>query len=309
MREHVPDWPETAGMPQIAPSAEEPKKRSFAFRSWVESETDGNQPGRIFRLKSLWKQKKANDKVSEKSHARAKKVNWVPRAIWMVFLTVLGVVISLVFHWVTKAASWNDQLEFYIVVWTAVIGGLLESAVALFKQWEEKQATEWDLEGATLLDDLSRHNRQLVDSIVRQQCGADLEQQERMINDVRSRVFKDGNEDLALRLRRLEQKLADARGQVLNTLFGAAPYLNKELNINRRAWERMLDDDERLLVQAAALTEDAHHFQERLSKQGLDGGYADKFEEKLDLFVNNFSSRQRALRAGYKDLEPYRIQE
>ena len=71
----------------------------------------------------------------------------------------------------------------------------------------------------------------------------------------------------------------------------------------------MLDVDEHLLVQIAALTEDAHDFQARQSKQELDGGFADRFEGKLDEFQKDFASRQRALRAGDKDLEPYRMTE
>lgn len=309
MGEYVPDWPQTAGLPQVGDKQGMLAKTGDALRSWIKSETDGEQPGRNFRLKSLWKQKKSAAETPKIAHQRAKKMRWWPRAIWMATLVLIGLIISLVFNWLTQAASLDNKLEFYVVVWTVVIGALLESAVSLYKQWEEKQSTDWDLEGATLLDDLSRNNRQLVDSIVRQQCSEELAQQERMVNDVRSRVFKEGNEELALRLRRLEQKLAHSREQVLDARFGTAPYLRTELKISRQAWERMLDDDEHLLVQVAALTEDAHQFQARLSQQELDGGFADRFEAKLDVFQKDFASRQRALRAGDRDLEPYRMQQ
>lgn len=296
MNEFGIEWPKTSGVPLIL-EEKSIQSENPSFINWVRSEIKDNLPGRNFRIKSFWKKE-----TKQKGKRRVKKVKFVPRILFVTLILIIACSVSGLFSKITEAAAPERRLDFYILIISIVISVILDSIVTLYKQWEENLSTDWDLEGAIMLEDLSRNNRERVDKIVREKSAAEISEQKRMVNDSRSRVYRSGNEDLALKLRQLESKLDESTHRVLDINFGEAPYLQPDLKISKRLWENMLDVDEHLLVQAAALTQDALGFQTKVNDQTLDDSFLNHFEDRLDRFLQNFGSRQRPLRAGENDM-------
>jgi hypothetical protein len=219
---------------------------------------------------------------------------WLGRAAWMAFILAAGFSLSWVATWITRA-PWTELLEFNIAVWAVVTGALLESVKSLYEKREQANVSGWMMAGETRIDDLVRKDRNKADQLVRQQCGRELAQCAEILNDVRSRAFRAGQENQALELRGLEKKFTIQRERVLRPDFGRPPYVSG-LKVSSLAWDTMLDYDEDLLVNAVALVDAAALIQQEFSNNSWSDGQLSNLERELDLFINRFAGRTRALR-------------
>jgi hypothetical protein len=225
----------------------------------------------------------------------------------MAFLILLGIGLTVLAFWLAQAFSWKNYMEVTIGIWTFILFGLLESIKVLYEKREHIAEIKWSKAGITYLDDLTDNNRQEVDQLVRAQARRDLNHIREILNDVRSRIYRGGNEDLALRIRDLERKFESASARLQNPDFGRAPYLDPKLHINSHVWENMLDYDELLLIRGTALSEDAQEIQQNVSQSQVSQEFFDKLEARLDAYMHEFENRGRTLRSSDAELARYRI--
>ena len=231
---------------------------------------------------------------------------WVTgRAVLMLFVAFLGAMITGVIILVAKVASWESKWEALFIVWAPILAVLVESVIAYLKKREEIAEIYWAKPGITYIDDLTRNNREQVDKLVRDQCSQELLHSRDVLNDVRSRVYRSGDTDLALEIKSLERKFDASESKVLNPDFGRPAYLG-DLKINRDVWENMLDFDEGVLVRAAALSQDVHEIGPMSNQGDLSSKQLLELEDKLDRFMNHFYQRSRPLKPSAEEQANYR---
>ena len=248
--------------------------------------------------------KKDEEKLPQR---RFERFWWVSRGLWMAFLILMGIGLTFLALWLTQVFSWTSLKEILIGIWSFILFGLLESIKVLYEKREQISEKKWSKPGITYLDDLSGNNRQQVDQIMRDQAQRDLNHIRELLNDVRSRVYRAGNEDLALRIRELERKFESASAHIKDPNFGSAPYLDPKLHINSHVWNNMLDYDELLLIRGTALSEDAQEIQQKASQAPISQESFDQLESRLDAYLHQFENRGRALRSTDAELARYRI--
>jgi hypothetical protein len=210
----------------------------------------------------------------------------------MLFVVIIGLVIIRGAVWITQR-PWTDLLELLVGVAAFVIIALLESGKALFEKYEENNLAEWTGTGVTRLDELVGKDRPAADRLVRQQVSRELEHIREILTDTRSRIYRTGQEDFAVKIRKLESKVQTSRDKGLKADFGQPPYVSPTLNISRKAWDTMLDYDEDLLLHAAALTQAAASLQQKIPT--LTPTDLETLEAKLDAFMAAFAARARTL--------------
>lgn len=255
---------------------------------WTGAEPKGAEKHNV--LKRLF-----GKKVDEKETARVRRNWWVGRAIWMAFVALVALGLTRVVDVVTGDTPWLQLVEIYIVIWAFGLGALLESVRALYDK-REKMAEAWSIEGITHLDDIVGHDRQRIDSLVREECARELGEIEEIMGDVQTAIYRQGNEELALQIRQFRTaKLQDARQKVSQPDFGAPPY-QKDFKISRGALDNLWDYDEDLLLHIQALVEKAQIIQMGKSESRLDQQTLEEFERDLDYFMQRFAARARPLK-------------
>jgi hypothetical protein len=262
--------------------------------AWVAGQKLSQQPGQNFRLKSLLI-KKELDQAKQVDASRYKPRWWLPRTLWMVAVLIIAAGLTYVLTRASETLPWAGRSEFYIAVWMFALGALLESAAAIFKNWEK--FFEKDVEGvnATGLDQFRLKDRTSVDLLVREQCTMELQLQRDIINELRGRVYQAGNSDLALEMRRLEIKIEDFANRIRNNGFGPPPYLREDARISEVTWNNLMDQEEMLLIKGALLSEEAHALQQRFSTDDFNATSLKDFESELDEFYKSFATRERVV--------------
>lgn len=187
-----------------------------------------------------------------------------------------------------------------LILWAPVALFLIESMVSFLKQREKLQQALWQGPGITYLDDLAGKDRQRMDELVRRECGRELMQARNILNEIRSRVYRQGAEDLSLRLRQLEHKVESGAVRVKDPQFGSPAYLARvdgsKLKIPSQAWLDMIDYDESLIVAASGLSDLAQQLQQELVGADAPPAALDPFENRLDTFLHRFETRSRVLK-------------
>ena len=222
---------------------------------------------------------------------------WVRRTLWIVFLLAAGAAITyLTLHFGAEADGsvlWSFIL---IGVWGVIIPLVLDSVKKLVENREKLAEIRWLAPGSIYLYDLVHKDREGADALVRKHCAEELEKTVSVLHDLRFRVFKTGDSDTALHLRTLERKIGDAVEQVQSAKFGPAAYLN-DLNLPNKAWHKMLDYDEDLMLYANALFDEAALAQLVYPDKELDDSKLNELERHLDLFMAKFTARSRVVKA------------
>lgn len=292
-----------AGSTRIAKSGETGVKQKSGnlIKAWISGHGEERQPGRNFRIKSLVI-KKALDEANHTKQTRYKPKWWLPRTLWIILVLLIATVLTIVLRRASVSMAWAGRSEFYIAIWMFAVGAVLESATVIFKNWE--QLFNQDLDGLKTigLDQLKLKDRGSVDRIVRDQCKMELGLQKDILNEVRSRVYHDGDTDLALEMRRIELKIEEFQDRVHDETFGAAPYLRSDVKISEETWVTQMDNEEYLLIRAALLSEEAHNLQVKFSQSQLDRDALREFETDLDAFYKAFAIRERVLHTS--EMEP-----
>jgi hypothetical protein len=307
-----PELTEKVGLHPVvetAPEDEDSEKGTTildSFRTWIKFESNKDETGRHFRIDGLFKRLGKDSPLPALGRRRRAGRWWLPRVLWMGFVVFIAFVLTMIVNWIAGSANWGDRWQFYLGVWGFAAIAILESLRTLFQKREEMESQRWTEAGYTFVDDLVGNDRLQADKLVRNQCQREVENAQAVLNDLRSRVYKRGEEDTALQIRSLEKKLGRVREEVLNPRVGQPPYMT-DLKINRKLWLEMLDYDEQILVRASALGADAQELQQKYAQGQFDVHHLEQLEGRLDAFLHYFKSRSQAPRISAGETDQYRI--
>ena len=218
---------------------------------------------------------------------------WLPGIIWAVFLLLLGYLVTRTTLNLGDAVSPEARFGFITGLWMVILPLVFETVRRMVLKREMIAETIWMLPGATHLDELVRSDRARADRLVRQQCQTELARSVEMLDALTARVYRSGQVEAALELRRLKQTFEEAHTRLLQPTFGAPAYLSN-LNVSQAAWNRMLDYDEELLYIANALSEKVNQFQQ--SGDSLAPEQAVQLQRSLDQLLYYFGGRSLALK-------------
>ena len=309
LHEVAPELAETASLQVALGESGEVAFRKIPsgqrFRAWVSAETENKGAGLGRKVQEFFSR---FGKKPEKEEAKRRRPDrwWLKRSVWIGFVLVLAVLITLIVQGFAKDGGALDRWQVILGVWAFAVVAVLESIKALYERWEVINERDWTLEGVTYLDDSAAHDRQRVDTLVREQCSGELRQVGRLLEELRHQVYDPRQPDLALKIRTLEDKVRRYTEDVLNPDFGQPPYL-KGVRLSHLAWQALLDGDEQVIVQAAALGEDAHAIVQANAEKVQVESLLERFEARLDAFRHVFANRARSLRPPEKDQQKYRM--
>ena len=309
-----PDMGEKIGLHPVevedAETETEGEGKSFSildsFRTWIKFESKKDERGRHFRIDGLFRRLGKNKDEPLRGRRQPKRW-WLPRALWMGFVIVAAYGLTRLVNWIAGAAESGARWEFYLTIWGFAAIVIFESLRSLFQKREEFEEVHWAEPGATFVDDLVGQDRVQADGLIRNQCDIDLHNAQDMLNDLRSRAYKNGVEELALQIRSLEKKFHRTREEVMSPNIGVPPYVT-DLKVSSRMWDDLLDYDEQLLVRASALSEDVQALQQEYAEGAeITPEKLNQLEGRLDAFLHNFKNRNQALRAPDEQKDQYRL--
>ena len=277
------------------------------FRTWINFESKKGEGGRHFRIDGLFRRLGKDSPTSKARRRKPPQRWWLARVAWMIFVVLVALVLTKVVDWVAGGANWDARWQFYLAVWGFAVLAVLESLKTLFQKREELESQRWAEPGYTYVDDLVGNDRPQADRLVRNQCDRELGNAQDMLNDMRSRIYKSGDEDAALSVRSLEKKLARVREDVMNPKMGEPPYVT-DLKVGRKLWLDMLDYDEQVLVRVSALSEDTQELQQKYTQGKFDLEILNQLEGRLDAFLHHFKNRAQAPQASQEEKDQYRIE-
>jgi len=246
-------------------------------------------------LKRLLEQREENGK-SRMPVPRVPRWWWVPRAAIIAFSWLVGLLGTYLVLWWRGGQAWYDSWDILAPLWGFVLGITLEGLKALYEKRERLAEASWVLRGYTRVDDLVRQDRHRADELVRKQSADMLHALAQTLNQLRSAIFRQGNTDLALRVKALEQEAERLAEDVRRPDFGRPPYVEANLRIGKIAWDAMLDYDEELLVQLHQMLEKARRVQQHFHAQLPWEKSLEEVGRELADFRLQFSRRSEALR-------------
>jgi len=225
----------------------------------------------------------------------------------MGFVLVAAYGLTRLVNWIAGAAESGARWEFYLTIWGFAAIVIFESLRTLFQRREELEEVHWAEPGTTFVDDLVGQDRVQADGLIRNQCESDLRNAQDMLNDLRSRVYQSGAEDLALRMKVMEKKFQESRKLVMDINVGVPPYVT-DLKVSRRMWDDLLDYDEQLLVRSSAMSDDVQLLQQEFAQGAeITPEILDQLEGRLDAILHQFKNRNQALRAPDEQKDQYRL--
>jgi hypothetical protein len=234
----------------------------------------------------------------KKNHHNSTRDWWLSFILWMTVLFFIGFTLTVVFQQLGKDLSWEVVYGVIKEVWLVLIfPAVLASLKAFFDRQNKNEQEPEEVPGMLRLDDVVNNRRVEMDQVVRQQCDLSLSQSAEVLNQVRSKVFKQGNSALALKLRDLEQTVSRARDKIADPAFGRPAYLDTNLSLDTPNWLRRVDDEEDLLLYAAALSEKALVVQQELTSAEEMEIAIPEIEKHLNGFLYQFGERARLLKA------------
>jgi len=313
-----PDLVQTAGLRLVAGAAPAPDENAAAyaavqpslyerFRSWIKIESRPDTIRDPARVQELVTEAQSQEEGELEITVRWRPGRWwLNRVLWMIFVVIMGTLLTLLVMKIAKSVAWDSPWEVISIIWVFTVGALLESVKTLYQKREQVYIVQKTAPRKTFLDDMTSDNRQRVDSVVREQCSSEMALIYDILNEIRGRIYRSGDTDMALEVKSLERKTLAINQEVHNPNFGSPPYLS-DLKINRHVWEEQVDYDEQLLARASALSEDTHTIQQKYGAGEFSPEMLQKLESGLDEFRYRFANRAQTIKAYEKEQEKYRI--
>ena len=263
------------------------------IRGWFGSKSNA-EGGKGGRVANLLRTKKANEGPIVKPQ-RPRRHWWLPRTVWVSFVWIIAILLTVLINTLAKAASLNNRVELLLAIWGFAIFVTLESLKWLYEKREEIDETVWMLPGYQQLDSLVGNDRQRADELVREQSCKELLHIRDVLQEIRSREYKRGKTEMALKLRNEFEKHAEECAEKIGSAdFGRPPYVT-DLRISQHAWHHMLDYDEGLLIYANGLSDKVHLLQQKSHSDELDLPSLMSLDADIAAFSNQFFERCRPL--------------
>lgn len=263
------------------------------IKNWIRGLNSDDQPGHNFRLKSLLIKKEAA--VAPYMKKPIPKSWWVYQTVWMVtiILSAIGATINL--DSLSTKIEWLGQPWVYAAIWIPAIGVVVKIISNLYKKWEKYFRNEEKHGDVLGLDSIKSNGKAVIDQVVREQIEMELSLQRNVLNELRSRVFRQGKEDLALEIKRLERKLEDFIPMVSDTKIGRPIYLHDGMKLSKKEWDLLMNKEEIVLVKAASLSEEVQSIQALANDVDKIPSRLTEYETRLDVLHNDFMGRERLL--------------
>jgi hypothetical protein len=273
------------------------EKLADAVRSWLaaKSSPDGGKRWRLFG--DLFRHKAKGETPAGKNKLPGVAPNWWQSSLfWILFVIAVGLVLTVLINHFGRSLDWPNRVGLMVLVWGFVLEEILKSIKRFNERREKLSEDAWMLPGIQHLGDLVRNDRQWADDLLRGECVRELEHVREVVADVRSREYKRGKMDLALRLKNeVERNASDCIARIQRQDFGHPPYLT-DLHISQRMLAYALDKDEDLLLLANALSDRVHLLQqESLADQLTDKNVAE-MDANIIKFGNQFFERGHPMR-------------
>ena len=281
-----------------------------SVRAWVKVDREKDKSGKHFLIDGLF-QRLGKKKLSESKRHRLPQRWWLRQVVLIGVVLLVAYIATLIVKKIAGEAHWFSIWEFYLGIWGVAIGISLTSLKSLIETREKLESQYWNEPGFTYVDDLVGNDRPRADALIRKQCAQELQHIHDTFNDLRSRLYREGKEDAALKIHTLEKKLTRTKEDVMNPNLGIPPYVT-DLKVNRKLWEDLLDYDEELLIQAGALNADAQEIQQKYTLGKSSSGefsleLLNKIEARLDAFLHNFKNRSQMPKASSEAQDKYKI--
>lgn len=290
LNENGVKMPKTAGFFQFNDS-----EKSEIIKDWAEGMTSRRQPGHNFRLRSLL----IKNEMDHAKHTRAPILKnwWVPRVIWIIFVVLAAIGATYYLKRASLQYEWLNRSEFFVTIWMFVLAAIIESVTKLFKQWENFFSDVPKPPNLLGLDDIKFKDYETIDSIIRDQSHLELTRQWEILNELRGKVYRAGDEDTALDMKQLELKLEGFLPKLKDQKVGKPVYLLDDIKLTKSSWSFLMDQEEVLLVKAALLTQSAQAIQaDALGSKPIAENLGN-YEAELDIFISDFIGRTRILHA------------
>jgi len=270
------------------------KTNTDRLLTWFKAQSQPDGSEKFGYLTSKFSKKEKEEKKQETIRKRYPR-NWrLPYLLWIAFFIVSGLAVTFLIKLIGGDSRPADQWAFYLGNWAMVIGFVFDRVRAMIVRSEQISASAYSEEGVTLLDDLGQNNRKRIDQLVREQAALELDTMYRIWSDIRSRVYHAGGEDLALKIKQLEFKLEEGKTLIMDPSKGQAPYTS-DLKITKVIWYQLLDKDEKFLIEAAAVSNEAVKIQAKHPDYSSLEADINGFTNQLDQLLFSFTTRGRAL--------------
>lgn len=276
-----------------------------ALKKWAKDEMD--KMHNPWRITAMWK--KGEAAAAAPASLALPSGWWARRLVWVAVLISIGFVLSRVVTNLAANSGWTNPWELVSLIWAFVIGGVFESMKVLYERREKLYEAMINPPARLSLSDLAKKDREKLDQLVRTQISGDLLRCRDTLNDLRSRVYRDGKEPLALRIKELEGKIERQAEQVRRTDPAFAEWLNPS-RIKNAVWEQVLAGDEALLARAAALVDDAQAVRLAYQQGAFQPPVLQRLEGAVDSVMHAYQNRSRlvqvdpALQEHFRDQQP-----
>jgi hypothetical protein len=266
------------------------------LRGWFGAKSDVKAAASGGRLADLFRQKNEKKGPGMITH-RPRPYWWLKEIVYIGFAAIIAILLTLVINAQLKDASLTSRVEKFLVpIWSLFIAVTLACLRDMFKTREKNDDAIWMLEGHRGLYNLVGNDRRWADELVREQSRKELLHVKEILQEIRTREYKRGKTEMALKLRNdLEKHAEECADKIARQDFARPPYVT-DLKISWDAWNHMLDYDEGLLVYANGLSNKAQLLQQKSHTDELDLPALVSLDAGISAFTNQFFERGRPLK-------------
>ena len=263
---------------------------------WLESIQSfftNKESGRNFRMQKIIK----NTEENTKKTPLRRKLRW-----WLVAL--IGVAVPLgaaimstkrLFKNGWEPSTWKITLA--LLVWAIALFFIIASIRRLVRKLKKAKASEAPKVAkqspVLTVSRFSEEDRIAMNRKVRQQVAGEFERQKEMLEQLRATAYRDGREELALQAHRLQKQLDENIARVLNPNYAIPVYLQDNQDISKDSWEKLIESEETLLIQAALLNQELETFEREANNSNGETPSLAEYEASIRQFMNDFNNRGR----------------
>jgi hypothetical protein len=259
----------------------------------IKSFFTNKESGKNYRMQKIIK----NTEENTKKPPVRRKLRWWLFTVIAVLIAVLTP-ISTTFHLFKD--GWDPKVwkvTILLIVWTFALFAIIFSVrrlVRRLKKVKESEAAKEDKQSPVMtVSRFSEEDRIAMNRRVRQQVSNEFENQKGLLERVRSSAYRAGREELALQAYRMQKTLDENIDRILNPNYAVPVYLQENQNLSKNVWEKLIESEETLLIQAALLNQELEAFERKTIENTNEIPSLAEYEASVKQFMNDFNNRSR----------------
>jgi uncharacterized membrane protein YcjF (UPF0283 family) len=259
----------------------------------IKSFFTNKESGKNYRMQKIIK----NTEENTKKPPVRRKLRWWLFTVIAVLIAVLTP-ISTTFHLFKD--GWDPKVwkvTILLIVWTFALFAIIFSVrrlVRRLKKVKESEAAKEDKQSPVMtVSRFSEEDRIAMNRRVRQQVSNEFENQKGLLERVRSSAYRAGREELALQAHRMQKTLDENIDRILNPNYAVPVYLQENQNLSKNVWEKLIESEETLLIQAALLNQELEAFERKTIENTNEIPSLAEYEASVKQFMNDFNNRSR----------------